>query len=96
MTQLTALWRRIPKPIRAGWITAVITFASTALTILTSVLPELASAISSRNFTPFYDSLSLASTAILSAVTAFLAGLVNVVYRWLKPIEESYRTMPPG
>jgi hypothetical protein len=82
MTQLTALWRRIPKPIRAGWIA-------------TGLLPELATAISSRQFGPFYNSLNIAATAALSAVTAFLAGCVNAIYRWAKPIEESYRTSPP-
>ena len=93
--KLTALWRRVPKPVRAGWITAWITFLSTMLTIATGLLPELATAIGDRNFAPFYNSLNFAATAAVSAATAFLAGLVNAAYRWLKPIEEAYRTDPP-
>ena len=96
MDRLTAFWRSIPKPLRAGWVTALVTFVSTLFTIATGVLPELATAISARNFEPFYESLNLASTTAVSAVTAFLAGCVNVLWRYLKPIEEAYRTDPPA
>lgn len=95
MNQLTALWRRVPKPLRSGWITAWVTFVSTLLTIGVGLLPKLAEAISSRNFEGFYDSLSLGATAAISAATAFVAGCVNAIYRVLKPIEEAYRTDPP-
>lgn len=92
--KLQVLWRRVPKPIRSGWITAWVTLGATFLSIVTTLLPELANAVSTRDFEPFYDSLSVAATLAVSAVTAFFAGLVNAIYRWLRPIEQAYQTPP--
>jgi hypothetical protein len=91
MDSVVAFWRRIPKPIRSAWITAWVVFTGALLSIVTSLLPELANAISEHNFEPFFDRLHTDSAAALSAALAFVAGLVNGVYRYLKPIEESYK-----
>lgn len=89
--KLTAFWRRVPTPLRSGWITAWVTFTATLLSILTSLLPELANAVSEHNFEPFFDRLHADSATALSAALAFVAGVINAVYRYLKPIQESYR-----
>lgn len=88
-------WRRVPTAIRSGWITAWVTFTGTLLTILTGLLPRLAEAISSGNYTGFFDALGLGWAAAVAAATGFVAGLVNAVYRWLVPISTAYRT-PSG
>ncbi len=84
---------RIPTPIRAGWTTAWLTFVGVLLTIVTGLLPVLAEAISSGDFAPFYQSLTLAYSAALAAVSALAAGIVNAVYRWLRPIANSYHEL---
>lgn len=91
----TRTWRKVPRAVRSGWITAWIVFTGGLLSIVTSLLPTLANAISTKDFAPFFDSLSLAYTASLSLALAFVSGLVNSIYRWLKPIEQAYRTDPP-
>lgn len=91
-TKLTNFWRKIPKALRSGIITAWVVFVGTLFAILTNLLPLLADAISSGNYEPFYESLKLASAAAISAVTAFFSGLVNAIYRWVKPIEDAYKT----
>jgi ABC-type Fe3+ transport system permease subunit len=94
--KVTQIWRATPRAIRSGWITAWVTFTGVLLTILTGLLPALAEAISTRNFEPFYDSLNLAAAAAVSAVTGFVSGIVNAIYRWLRPIADSYKTAPPA
>ncbi len=86
------IWRRVPPAVRSGWITAWVTFTGTLLTIITGLLPTLADAISSGNFSSFYDALSLGYAAAVSAATAFAAGVVNAVWRWLRPIADAYQT----
>lgn len=93
--KITAIWRSIPRAIRSGWITAWVTFTGTLLTILTSLLPELANAISTKNFEPFYNGLSNSAALAIAAATGFFSGLVNAVYRWLRPIAQAYQTTPP-
>lgn len=90
-TAVKGFWAKIPNAIRSAWITAWITFIGSVLSIVTGLMPRLSDAISTGNFQPFYDSLSLGYTAAVSAVLAFFAGLVNGVYRWLQPIQNSYR-----
>lgn len=94
--KVRAVWRRVPKPIRSGWITAWVTFTGTLLTILTGLLPVLANAISERNFEPFYDALGNGAAVAISAATGFVSGCVNAIYRWVRPIEQAYRTDPPA
>lgn len=96
MDQIKAFWRKIPTAIRSAWITAWVTFTGALLTILTGLLPELANAISSKNFEPFLNSLNTGATLAISAALGFVSGLVNGIFRWLKPIEQAYRTDPPG
>jgi hypothetical protein len=96
MDQIKAFWRKVPKPLRSGWITAWVVFTTALFSLAVGLLPALANAITTKNFEPFYDSLSLATTAGYSAALAFLSGLVNAVYRWIRPIEQAYRTDPPG
>lgn len=97
MNQIKAFWRRLPKPVRSAWITAWIVFTGALLSIVTNLLPELANAISEHNFEPFFDRLHADSAAALSAALAFVAGLVNGIFRWLRPIEQAYRTdVPPN
>lgn len=90
--KLINFWRKIPKALRSGIITAWVVFVGTLFAILTNLLPVLADAISSGNYEPFFDSLKFASAAAISAVTAFFSGLVNALYRWIKPIEDAYKT----
>lgn len=94
-TKITAIWRKIPTAIRSGWITAWVVFTGTLLTIGVGLLPKLAESISTRNFEGFLDSLSLGASAALSAATAFVSGLVNTIYRVLRPIEQAYAQTPP-
>lgn len=94
-TSLTAFWRKVPKPLRSGWITAWVTFTGTALAIVVGILPVLAEAISTGNYQPFFDHLSVAATLAISAATGFFSGLVNAIYRWINPIAQAYRTDPP-
>lgn len=96
MDQIKTFWRSIPTAIRSAWITAWVTFVASLFAILTSLLPKLADAISSKNFEPFYNSLSTEANIAISAALAFFAGLVNGIFRWLKPIEEAYRTDAVG
>jgi hypothetical protein len=93
--KITTIWRKIPRAIRSGWITAWVTFTGTLLTILVGLLPQLANAISSKNFEPFFDALSTSSTLAISASLGFVSGLVNALYRWARPIELAYK-MPPA
>jgi hypothetical protein len=90
MEQIRTFWRKLPTALRSAWITAWVTFVASLFAIFTSLLPKLAEAISSRNFDPFYDSLSTEANIAVSAALAFVAGLVNGVFRWVKPIEEAY------
>jgi hypothetical protein len=96
MESIRSFWRKLPKPVRSAWITAWVTFVAALLTIVTSLLPELANAISEHNFDPFFDRLHTDSATALSAALAFFAGLVNGIYRWLRPIEQSYREDVPN
>ncbi len=96
MNKLTALWRRVPKPVRAGWITAWITFVGVLLSTLTGLLPALMEFISTGNEEAFFQRIDSASTVVVGAAIGFVVGCLNAAYRWLKPIEESYRTQPPG
>ena len=99
MTKLTsrirAVWLKIPSAIRAGWVTAWVAFTGTLFAIATGLLPVLANAVGSKNFEPFYDALSTSATLALSAASGFLVGLLNAVYRWIKPIERAYNQNPP-
>ncbi|MCA1806559.1 MAG: hypothetical protein LC687_01655, partial [Actinobacteria bacterium] len=92
---MRTFWRRVPRAIRSGWITAWVTFTGSLLSILTGLLPQLANAITTKNFEPFYNSLSFGFAAGISAALAFFAGVVNSFYRWLSPIAQAYQ-MPPG
>lgn len=93
--RIKRLWRKTPRAIRSGWITAWVTFTGSVLSIVTGLLPQLANAITTENFGPFYDSLSVGLAAGVSAALALCAGIVNSVYRWARPIEKAYQT-PPG
>lgn len=93
--RVRAVWRRIPVALRSGWITAWVTFFGTITAILTGLLPKLAESISSGNFEPFFDALSLGYAAAVSAAAAFGAGVVNAVWRWLRPLSAAYQTAPP-
>lgn len=93
--RVRAVWRKIPTALRSGWITAAVTFVGAIATITAGILPLLANAIATRNFEPFFDSLSLASTAAVSAALAFVSGLVNAIWRWFSPIADAYKTTPP-
>lgn len=95
LDKLRAFWRKVPKPLRSGWITAWVAFTGTLFTIAVGLLPKLANAISSKNFEPFYDDLNASATLAISAVTGFVSGCVNAIYRWVRPIEQAYRTDPP-
>ena len=88
--KITGAYSKLPNAVRAAWNTAWITFTATFLTILIGLLPALVDAITNRNITTFTDSLSVAATAGTAAVTAFLVGIINGLYRWAKPIEGSY------
>lgn len=91
MDQVRVFWRKLPTAVRSAWITAWVVFIGSLLTIAVGLLPKLAEAVSSKNFEPFYDSLSLEANAAVSAALAFVSGLINGIYRWVKPIEESYQ-----
>lgn len=93
--RITAIWRKIPSAIRSGWVTAWVAFTGTLLTIVTGLLPVLANSISSKNFQPFYDALSTSASLSVSAATGFIAGVVNGIYRFVKPIEQAYNQTPP-
>lgn len=95
VTRARVVWRKIPTALRSGWITAAVTFVGALATITVGILPVLANAIASRNFEPFFDSLSLGSTAAVSAALAFVSGLGNTVWRWARPIAAAYQTTPP-
>lgn len=86
------IWRRVPPAIRAGWITAWLTFVGAMLSIVTGLLPRLAESISTGNFDPFFDALSLGYTAAVSASAAFCVGILNTLWRWLRPIADAYQT----
>lgn len=92
LLKIRALYRSLPGPIRAGWTTAWIMFVGTLFALMTSLLPTLAEAITSRSFGPFLDSLALTSQAAVSAILAFFAGLVNTLYRYWRPVERAYVT----
>jgi uncharacterized membrane protein len=92
--KLINFWRKIPRALRSGIITAWVTFVGTLVAILTNLLPDLADAISSGNYEPFYESLKFGSAAAISAVTAFFSGVVNAIYRWIRPIADAYKTDP--
>jgi len=96
MDQIVAFWRKLPTAVRSAWITAWVAFTGTLLSILVGLLPVLAEAVSSKNFERFYDSLNLGAAAAISAATGFVSGLINGIYRWIKPIEEAYRKDPPA
>ena len=83
-------YRSLPQAIRAAWNTAWITFVGSMLMILTSVLGSLTEVLGSGNYEAFYDHLSFLATALLSAVFAFLIGVLNALYRFIKPVETSY------
>lgn len=91
MDQIRLFWRKLPTAVRSAWITAWVTFTGALLTILVGLLPELANAISSKNFEPFFDNLNTSATLAISAALGFVSGLVNGIFRWLKPIEEAYK-----
>lgn len=93
--KIQQLWRKTPRAIRSGWITAWATFTGSIVSILTGLLPQLSNAITTENFDPFYNSLSVGLAAGVSAALAFCVGIVNSVYRWARPIEKAYQT-PPG
>lgn len=93
-TKITGVWRSLPKPVRSAWITAWVTFTGTVLTIAVGLLPLLANAISTKDFEPFFDALSSGATLAISAVLGFVSGLVNGIYRWIRPIEQAYQTTP--
>lgn len=95
MNKIKAIWRKIPKPIRSGWITAWVTFTGSLITIAVGLLPVLANAISTKDFKPFFDALNAGATVAISAALGFVSGLVNAIYRWARPIEQAYRTDPP-
>ena len=63
-----------------NWLSVV-----TLLAILTGLLATFADALGSGNFSAFYDALSVGYASAVSAATAFLAGLVNALWRWLVP-----------
>ena len=89
--KIQVTYSKLPNAVRAAWNTAWITFTATFLTILVGLLPALVDAITNRDLTGLADDLSLAATAATAAVTAFLVGVINGLYRWLNPIENSYR-----
>lgn len=93
--KITFAWRKVPRAIRSGWITAWVAFVSTLLAIGTNLLPALVELITTHDYARFAEHLSTAATLAVAAVNSLLAGIVNAVYRWLRPIEQSYRT-PPG
>lgn len=93
--KVTTIWRKIPRAIRSAWVTAWVTFTATILSILTGLLPVVANAISTKNWEPVYNSLDLGLAAAISAALGFLSGLVNGIYRWLRPIEEAYKLNTP-
>lgn len=93
--RVRVLWRRVPPALRSGWITAWITFTGSLLSILTGLFPLLAESISTGDYAEFFDAVSLASAAAVSAAAAFGAGVLNAVWRWLRPIADAYQT-PPG
>lgn len=84
----------LPGAIRAAWNTAWITFLAMMMTILTDLLGALTDAIGSGSYETFYDQLNLAGSAVVSAATAFLVGVLNAVYRWIRPVEASYPNQP--
>lgn len=92
LLRLRAAYRRLPSPIRSGWVTAWVTFTGTILALATSLLPTLATAITTRDFAPFLESLALSTQAAFSAVLALAAGVVNAVYRSIRPVERAYVT----
>jgi hypothetical protein len=96
MTQIVAFWRKLPTALRSAWITAWVTFVASLFAIATSLLPKLAEAFTSRNFDPFYDSLGAQANVAVSAALALVAGIINGVFRWVKPIEEAYRKDVPA
>jgi len=84
------LYNRLPTAVRAAWTTAWLTFIGALLAIITGLLPLFADAISTREFDTFYDSLSIAASAAVAAASALAAGIVNGLYRWMRPISNSY------
>lgn len=89
---LRGWYRKLPAAIRSGWVTGWVTFTGTVLALATSLLPTLATAITTRDFGPFLDGLALSTQAAFSAVLAFGAGIVNSLYRFWRPVEKAYVT----
>lgn len=87
-----AAYRRLPAAIRSGWVTGWVTFTGTLLTLATGLLPTLATAITTRNFDPFLDSLAISTSAAFSAALGFIAGAVNTLYRFWRPVDQAYVT----
>lgn len=96
ITRIRSAYRRLPSAVRAGWVTAWVTFVGTLLALATSLLPVLADAITTRSFDTFLSSLALSTQAAFSALLALAAGIVNALYRWLRPIEAAYTTNDQG
>ena len=92
LLRIRAAYRRLPAAIRSGWVTAWVTFTGTLIALGTSLLPTLATAITTRDFDPFLDSLALSTQAAFSALLALGAGIVNTLYRFWRPVERAYVT----
>lgn len=91
---LRTQYLRLPSAVRSGWVTGWVAFVGALITIAAGLLPELANAVSSRNFEPFFDRLSIASNAAVSAAFGFVAGCVNTLYRAVRPIARAYPEVP--
>lgn len=93
--RFTRLWRRVPRAIRSGWVTAWVTFVGSLLTIVTNLFPAILDLITTRSPAAFYEQLSVSVTLAISAVSGLLFGVVNAIYRWIRPIADAYQIEPP-
>jgi len=70
---------KLPAPVRAGLITAIVTFVSVFIPGLTGWLGDVLSAVTNGTDLP---SLSVLQTAAAAAATAAFTGFGNWLFRW--------------
>lgn len=94
--KLKALWLKIPNAVRSGITTAVVTFVSGVLGILSGLVPMVSQVIGDFlvdgrvTLEPYLESLSAAKAAAISLTTALSTGVGNVIFRTFKPITAAY------
>jgi hypothetical protein len=86
MTRIRAAWRSLPPAIRSGVITALVTFAGALCVAVLGLLDAV------RQWLETGDPIDygVATKAAVSAVIALASGVVNAIYRAIRPPALSY------